>query len=425
MKNSNKYTSIETFVGAGGSFLGFKKAGFEAKYVNDNEIDFLKTLKFNNKELEKIFVDDTPIEKINFQKLRKQLKLKRKEVDVVFGGPVCKGYSLAGVRDPSDIRNSLYQYQIELIREFQPKIALIENVPAMRGSLILKTNTKKSIVNEISYVYKQLDIYKGIKAKLRKAGNILSSKEEEKYNKIKNKKKEFEEVIKNNSVSVIQDIEERLKNIGYKVKVANLNASWYGSYTKRVRTIVAAVRKDLDIDFKYPTITHLNKNDKKYSDFNYAKNLIGLKTIKDSFKLLDEKNNSPDKDYDNKPMHHNEKSVRRFKLIPKGKNFVEVMHKAPKDLQISKFYSRGCTMRLDDNLPSPTLVPGHSNFPVHPTEHRSITVREAATITGFPTNYKFFGNHTKRCEQVGNAVPIHLSYALAKSCKDLLDKINE
>ena len=57
-------------------------------------------------------------------------------------------------------------------------------------------------------------------------------------------------------------------------------------------------------------------------------------------------------------------------------------------------------MRLDDNLPSPTLVPGHSNFPVHPYEHRSITVREAATITGFPTNYKFFGNHTKRCEQV-------------------------
>ena len=170
MSYANKYTTIETFVGAGGSFLGFKKAGFESKYVNDNEKDFLKTLKFNNKELEKILVDDTPIEKINFQKLRKEIGLKKKEVDVIFGGPVCKGYSLAGVRDPSDIRNSLYQYQIELINEFQPKIALIENVPAMRGSLILKTNTKKSIVDEISYVYKQLDIYKGIKAKLEGQG---------------------------------------------------------------------------------------------------------------------------------------------------------------------------------------------------------------------------------------------------------------
>ena len=119
-------------------------------------------------------------------------------------------------------------------------------------------------------------------------------------------------------------------------------------------------------------------------------------------------------------MNHNEKSVQRFKLIPKGKNIVDVMDKVPKDLKISKFYSRGCTMRLDDNSPSPTLVPGHSNFPVHPYEHRSISVREAAQITGFPTNYKFFGNHTKRCEQGGNAVPIPLAFALANQCKKIL-----
>ena len=119
-------------------------------------------------------------------------------------------------------------------------------------------------------------------------------------------------------------------------------------------------------------------------------------------------------------MKHNEKSIQRFKLIPKGKNIVDVMEKVPKNLKISKFYSRGCTMRLDDNQSCPTLVPGHSNFPVHPNEHRSITVREAAQITGFPSNYKFFGNHTKRCEQVGNAVPVPLALALAEQCKKLL-----
>ena len=66
-------------------------------------------------------------------------------------------------------------------------------------------------------------------------------------------------------------------------------------------------------------------------------------------------------------------------------------------------------------------MPGHSNFPVHPKEHRRITVREAATITGFPLNYKFFGNHSKRCEHVGNAVPPPLARALAQSCKKVLD----
>ena len=295
----------------------------------------------------------------------------------------------------------------------------------MRGSLILNTNTKKKLVDEISYIYKQLDIFKGIKAKLRKEGNVLSPKEEKEYLSIKQKKKDFEDIIKKNSISVIQDIEERLNDIGYRVKVANLNAAWYGSYTKRIRTIVSAVRNDIGIEFNYPTITHFPSNEKKLSEFSYAKNLKVFNTIEDAFKLLDPNKNSPSNDLDNQPMMHNEKSVRRFALIPKGKNFVEVMHEAPKDLHISKFYSRGCTMRLHDKFPAPTLVPGHSNFPVHPIEDRSITVREAATITGFPLNYKFFGSHTKRCEQVGNAVPIHLSYALATSCKELLNSYYE
>ncbi|GAA7013929.1 hypothetical protein AOH420_05190 [Helicobacter pylori] len=80
-------------------------------------------------------------------------------------------------------------------------------------------------------------------------------------------------------------------------------------------------------------------------------------------------------------------------------------------------------MRLKMDALSPTLVPGHSNFPLHPTEHRSITIREAATITGFPISYKFFGSHTKRCEQVGNAVPIALSSAIAKEVKRFLDSL--
>lgn len=79
-------------------------------------------------------------------------------------------------------------------------------------------------------------------------------------------------------------------------------------------------------------------------------------------------------------------------------------------------------MRLNSKQLSPNLVPGHSNFPVHPKFDRCITVREAACITGFPTNYKFFGSHSKKCEQVGNAVPPHLSTAIARQVKDLLDK---
>ena len=124
-------------------------------------------------------------------------------------------------------------------------------------------------------------------------------------------------------------------------------------------------------------------------------------------------------------MSHNDKTVARFKYIPEGDSIANHIDELPSDLKISKFYSRGSTMRLAGDLPSPTLVPGHSNFPIHPKEHRCITVREAACITGFPVDYKFFGSHSKRCEEVGNAVPIHLSTAVAKQVKVLLDEYYE
>ena len=136
--------SMETFVGAGGSYLGLKKAGFKTIYVNEIDKNFTKTLTYNNEEdLKNCIVDIRPIEDVNFKEIRKKLNLKKKRVDLIFGGPVCKGYSLAGVRDPSDSRNTLYRHQIRMVSEFLPKISIIENVPAMRTSLILKSGIDK------------------------------------------------------------------------------------------------------------------------------------------------------------------------------------------------------------------------------------------------------------------------------------------
>ena len=107
---------METFVGAGGSYLGLKKAGFKTVYVNEIDKNFAQTLVHNNKkDLENCLIDIKPIEEIDFKNVRKKLNLQKKEVDLIFGGPVCKGYSLAGVRDPSDTRNTLYRHQIRMI----------------------------------------------------------------------------------------------------------------------------------------------------------------------------------------------------------------------------------------------------------------------------------------------------------------------
>ena len=53
-------------------------------------------------------------------------------------------------------------------------------------------------------------------------------------------------------------------------------------------------------------------------------------------------------------------------------------------------------------------------------ENRSITVREAAAIMGFPNSYRFFGSHSKRCEMAGQAVAVGMASAIAESVSRFL-----
>lgn len=60
-----------------------------------------------------------------------------------------------------------------------------------------------------------------------------------------------------------------------------------------------------------------------------------------------------------------------------------------------------------------TLVAGHRALPVHPILHRTISVREAAVIQGFPEEYVFCGRRAAQPLQVANAVPPPLAEAVA------------
>ncbi|HEU6445183.1 MAG TPA: DNA (cytosine-5-)-methyltransferase [Gaiellaceae bacterium] len=62
-----------------------------------------------------------------------------------------------------------------------------------------------------------------------------------------------------------------------------------------------------------------------------------------------------------------------------------------------------------------TLIAGHRAMPVHPTRHRTISVREAAVIQGFPRNYIFCGPRAEQPLQVANAVPPPLAEAVART----------
>jgi DNA (cytosine-5)-methyltransferase 1 len=78
-------------------------------------------------------------------------------------------------------------------------------------------------------------------------------------------------------------------------------------------------------------------------------------------------------------------------------------------------------IRLDG--PAPTLTtrcttPACGRF-VHPTEHRGISLREAALIQTFPLRYQFKGSYQDIESQIGNAVPARLATALGLAVEEL------
>ncbi len=422
MKANTGYTIFETFVGAGGSHLGFMQENFRTVYVNDFVPECLKTLVYNNPNLvaENAFIDGRSIEDIDPQELRKELNIKQEEIDVFFGGVVCKSFSLAGERNPIDKRNYLYHKQISLVEEFRPKISIIENVPGIMNSKVYVCKDENDPLKEkISLLWKKLEGYKGKKSALRKTNSITEEFEKEGIELKKEKRELLEEIDHSDRyISVLDDIKNRYSKLGYRVYCSVLNSAWYGASTKRERVIIVAVREDLGLDFVFPKPKYMDSSIFRKGLDEDLQYLPKPNTVNDALAKI----NYLKEDKDNEPMQHSPKTIERFKYIPEGESIAKHIDKLPAELKISKFYSRGSTMRLAGDQPSPTLVPGHSNFPIHPKEHRSITVREAATISGFPLEYVFFGSHSKRCEHVGNAVPPPLARALAKACKNLLDK---
>ncbi len=58
---------------------------------------------------------------------------------------------------------------------------------------------------------------------------------------------------------------------------------------------------------------------------------------------------------------------------------------------------------------------------IHPTEHRGLSLREAAAFQTFPANYRWYGNHGSVERQIGNAVPVWMAEALGRAVWRLLD----
>jgi len=71
--------------------------------------------------------------------------------------------------------------------------------------------------------------------------------------------------------------------------------------------------------------------------------------------------------------------------------------------------------RLEWDKPAFTLISGHRALPVHPSEPRAISVREAARLQGFPDSFVFKSPASLQPSMVANAVPPPLAEALCRA----------
>jgi DNA (cytosine-5)-methyltransferase 1 len=87
--------------------------------------------------------------------------------------------------------------------------------------------------------------------------------------------------------------------------------------------------------------------------------------------------------------------------------------------------------RMAWNEPSPTITTQFYNYGTgrfgHPVQDRALTIREAAILQTFPSDYQFYSNEdeialTKLGTHIGNAVPVRLGEVIGKSILIHLDK---
>lgn len=76
--------------------------------------------------------------------------------------------------------------------------------------------------------------------------------------------------------------------------------------------------------------------------------------------------------------------------------------------------------RLHPARPANTLFSGHRAPPAHFLESRSITVREAARLQGFPDDFRIYGSFANQMAQVTNAVPPPLARAVLQVLTDMI-----
>lgn len=124
------FNVLDLFCGGGGLSEGFEQAGYDIVAGVDVNEDFLPTFERNHDGALAIQAD---LGSVDPASLYREHSIDVDEIDVVIGGPPCKGFSIAGKRDPDDERNNLVDRFIDHVDYVRPAMFVMENVPGIKS----------------------------------------------------------------------------------------------------------------------------------------------------------------------------------------------------------------------------------------------------------------------------------------------------
>lgn len=370
-------TAIDLFCGAGGMTLGFEQAGFNVVAAFDLAEFNISTHEANFPHTSAFSVD---LAKETGATLRELAKLGGRDIDVVFGGPPCQGFSVGGRRDADDARNLLVYDFARLVRQLCPKYFVMENVKGLMAS---------------------------------------------------------------HARPVLDSFIRRIKKSGYAIvePIRVLNAADYGVPQRRWRTIILGYRDDLPAP-EYPEPRGCVTKDGTRFDPVVKDAIADLPTLElfdalfeadefdgrlddtiNPYALLmrgvttDPTDKSPPRKVNSQRLtgclrtKHSKETVRRFRSTRSGG---------------AEPISRYIRLAWDDVAPTIRAGTGTDRGshtaprPIHPKLPRCISAREAARLHSLPDWFQFHGTRWHDFRQIGNSVPPLLARAVARQIADAL-----
>lgn len=379
--NGEQPIGIDLFAGAGGMSLGFEQAGFDVGASVEYDPIHCSTHEFNFPNCAAIC---RSVADIDGNYIRSRSRIADRQVDVVFGGAPCQGFSMIGKRALDDPRNSLVHHFVRLVVDLKASYFVFENV---RG---LTVGTHRKFLEEII-------------AEFQKSG-----------------------------YRVLED---------YRV----LNAARFGVPQSRQRLFLIGARKGHALP-EYPTETHEPPSGKGDVENMFLKatptvwealrdlpeadeydELLERDWVKARFKKPTDyaallRGTEPDpcdyssmRDFDRSMLTS---SLRTVHTELSKKRFAETKHGETEP--VSRF------LKLDPEGICNTIRAGTASDrgaftsprPIHPYSPRCITVREAARLHSYPDWFRFHVTKWHGFRQIGNSVPPLLARAVASKVRE-------